>query len=358
MQESFGATDFPFGLGSDNHTGVHPRIFAAMESVNIGHAPSYGTDPVSERARQVFRSHFGAQTDVYFCFNGTAANVLSIGALIEPHESIVCSSVAHIAVDECGAPERILGCKLHVAETTEDGKITPKHIEPFLIRRGDQHFSQTRLVSITQPTEVGTVYSPSELAALHDFCRKHDLWLHVDGARLVNATVEYGVSLAETCKGADVVSFGGTKNGLLFGEAVLFLSERARTRARGFPFFRKQLMQLPSKTRFVAAQFCEFLETSLWKEISNHSVSMAKYLREGLEAAKAAGADITFTQATQSNGVFAIFSRDLEKALKKTAFFYTWNEETREARLMTSWNTTTFELDQFIEAARTLGGDR
>lgn len=354
-REPYKLGDFPFGLGSDNHSGVHPRIMAAIQAVNLGFAPSYGTDRVSEYAHTIFRKHFGEQTETYFCFNGTAANVLAIGALIEPFESIICSSHAHIAVDECGAPERILGSKLHVLPATSEGKITPDQIAKLLIRKGDQHFSQSKVVSITQPTEVGTVYSKQELLQLSTFCLNNGLWLHVDGARLVNASVSTGLSLSEVCQGADVVSFGGTKNGLLFGEAVLFLSARARERARTFPYFRKQLMQLPSKTRFLSAQFCEFLGTDLWQEIAGHSIAMARYLRQGLEDAARLGAEIHFTQPTQSNGVFAIFSRDLERALKKTAFFYIWNEETREARLMTSWNTATIDLDRFIDTAKSGG---
>jgi threonine aldolase len=352
MQSSYSEFDFPFGLGSDNHSGVHPKIMSAMQAVNLGFAPSYGSDLVSEQAKKIFREHFGKQTDTFFCFNGTAANVLAIGALIEPFESVICSSHAHIAVDECGAPERILGCKLHVLPATPTGKITADQIASLLIRRGDQHFSQCKVVSITQPTEVGTVYSKKELSEISLVCQKNGLFLHIDGARLVNAAISAGVSLSDVSLGADVVSFGGTKNGLLFGEAVLFLSDRARQKVSNFPYIRKQLMQLPSKTRFVSAQFCEFLGTNLWQEIASHSLEMANYLRRGLEEAKHLGADIQFTQETQSNGVFVIFSRDLEKALKKSAFFYIWNEDTREARLMTSWNTSTTELDKFIEFAK------
>lgn len=352
MQSTYNQNDFPFGLGSDNHSGVHPRIMSAIDSVNTGFAPSYGSDLVSERAHKVFSDHFGKNTETYFCFNGTAANVLAIGALIEPFESVICSSHAHIAVDECGAPERILGCKLQVLPATPDGKITANQIARTLVRRGDQHYSQTKIVSLTQPTEVGTIYSKKELSEISALCQENGLFLHIDGARLVNAAVSTGLTLLEVCHGADVVSFGGTKNGLMFGEAILFLSDRARKRTATFPYIRKQLMQLPSKTRFVSAQFNEFLGTSLWKEIAGHSLAMAQHLRRGLEEAKKLGAAIQFTQETQSNGVFVIFSRDLEKALKKTAFFYIWNEETREARLMTSWNTATLDLDRFIETAK------
>lgn len=347
--------DFPFGLGSDNHSAVHPQILKAICDVNFGFAPSYGTDPVTRRADKLFHDEFGTN-EVYFCFNGTAANVLAIGSLIERHEAVICSQHAHIAVDECGAPESLLGCKLitvHSSEACKETgtKLTPEMIKPLLIRRGDQHYSQPRLVSITQPTELGTLYSIAELKALREFCDEHGLWLHIDGARLVNAAVQLG-GLKAACLGADAVSFGGTKNGLLFGEAVLFLSPRAQAQAKNFPYLRKQLMQLPSKTRFLSAQFACFLENNLWQEIADHSLRMAKRLRQGLEEAVAGGAPIRFTQETQSNAVFAIFGEGLEKALKEEAFFYIWDEHTREARLMTSWSTSESDVDRVVQKAK------
>lgn len=348
-------SDFPFGLGSDNHSGVHPQIFQAMMDVNVGFAPSYGTDPVTRYAEKLFQKEFGPSS-VFFCFNGTAANVLAIGSLLDRHEAVLCTQHAHIAVDECGAPESLLGCKLITIPTgkNDHAKLSPELIRPYIIRRGDQHFAQPRLVSITQPTELGTLYSPDELKALRTFCDAHGLWLHVDGARLVNAAARMG-SLRESCLGADIVSFGGTKNGLMFGEAVLILSPQARDRCKNFSYLRKQLMQLPSKTRFIAAQFVRFLENDLWRDLANHSLKMAHELRVGLEQAAAEGAPIEFTQSTQSNAVFAIFGSGLEKALKDEAFFYIWDEHTREARLMTSWNTTEHQIRRVINRAQSAG---
>ena len=342
---------FPFGLGSDNHSGTHPRIFKTLEVVNHGFTPSYGTDPVTIEAIRVFRSHFGALTDVHFCFNGTACNILGLAPLVRSFNSITCTDVAHIHVDECAAAEKLLGTKL-LTIATKDGKLKPEMIEPLLIRRGDQHFAQAKVVSITQPTELGTLYTRDEIAKLVAFCAKHDLFLHVDGARFINAASALGCELHDVAKGADVISFGGTKNGLMFGEAVLFLSEKARAAAKDFAFIRKQLMQLPSKTRFIAAQFVELLGTDLWREISSNSRERAKELRSGLEALSSDGGAVQFTQETEANAVFAIFGDGLEKAIKKSAFFYVWDENTRECRLMTTWSTTKQDIAMVLEAAR------
>lgn len=345
---------FPFGLGSDNHSGVHPRILKTFERVNDGFAPSYGTDPVTAEAITVFRTHFGQDVDVHFCFNGTAANVLAVAPFLRSHNSIICSQFAHIHVDECGAPEKFLGVKLVPVPAVpgDQAKITPESIAPFLIRKGDQHFSQPKVVSITQPTELGTVYSRAEIQRLVDYCAKHDLWLHVDGARFINAAIHLQCDLAGVARGADSVSFGGTKNGLVFGEAVLFLSDRAKRAASEFSFLRKQMMQLPSKTRFIAAQFIEFLGTDLWREIATHSCAEATRLRAGLEAIQLKFPDaIQFTQLTQSNAVFAIFERSLEKKIKNSAFFYVWDEATRECRLMTSWRTQQTDIEEVLKVA-------
>ncbi|CAN5529172.1 low specificity L-threonine aldolase [soil metagenome] len=349
------ASRFPFGLGSDNHSGAHPRILRALNLVNEGFAASYGTDVVTEEAVRLFRSHFGPQTEAHFVFNGTAANVLAIAPFVRSHNAVICSTYAHIHVDECGAPEKLLGTKLVTipSEVGDEGKITPEKIAPFLVRKGDQHFVQAKVVSITQPTELGTVYTRSEIANLVSFCAKHDLWLHVDGARFVNAAISLGCDLKDVAAGADSISFGGTKNGFVFGEAVLFVSDRARKAAAEFSFMRKQMMQLPSKTRFIAAQFVEFLGTDLWKEIATHAIDRASQLRRGLEELKArAGDKIEFTQATQANAIFVIFERTLEKRLKQAAFFYVWDEFTREVRLMTSWRTTEADIENVLSVAR------
>lgn len=336
---------FPFSLGSDNHTAVHPRILSAIADVNSGCAPSYGTDSVTTAAVQIFKRHFGEHIDVHFCFNGTAANVLALAPLFKPHHSILASEHAHINVDECSAPERHLGLKIISIRNT-NGKLTPELLEPHLVHRGDQHFAQVRGVSITQPTELGTLYSLDEMAAISSFCKKHGLWLHVDGARLANAAERLGVSFDKLTQGIDALSFGGTKNGLLFGEAVLFLSDSARRAAIDFPFIRKQLMQLPSKTRFVAAQFAEYLGTDLWLEIAKNACDRANELSLGLSR----DPRIKITQVVQSNAVFAIIDRPLMKRLRDAAFFYVWDERTNECRLMTSWSTDTQQIEEFLRS--------
>lgn len=347
---------FPFGLGSDNHSGAHPRILKTIDLVNTGFAPSYGTDDVTNEAIRIFRSHFGVKTDVHFCFNGTAANILALAPMVRSYNAIICTDIAHIQVDECAAAEKLLGTKL-LTVPHQNGKLSPSQIEPLLIRRGDQHFVQAKVVSITQPTELGTVYSKQEIADLVAFCRQHGLWLHVDGARFINAATALDCQLADVAIGADAISFGGTKNGLIFGEAVLFVSDRAREAAADFAFVRKQLMQLPSKTRFIAAQFIELLGTELWKEISSNACARARELRGGLEGLRAGDA-IRFTQPTEANAIFAIFEKSLEKVLKNAAFFYVWDEHTRECRLMTSWNTTSEDIARVLKTASAHVGGR
>lgn len=336
---------FPFSLGSDNHSAVHPRILNAIAAVNIGCAPSYGTDPVTSEAVQVFKRHFGDHVDVHFCFNGTAANILALAPLFKPFHSLLASEHAHLNVDECAAPERQLGLKIIPIRNT-NGKLTPDQLESHLVRRGDQHFAQVRGISITQPTELGTLYSLDEMAAISSFCKKHGLWLHVDGARFANAAERLGVSFKQLAEGIDVLSFGGTKNGLLFGEAVIFMSAAARQAATEFPYLRKQLMQLPSKTRFVAAQFVEYLGTDLWREIAKNACDRATELSLGL------GRDprIQITQNVQSNAVFATIDRPLMKLLRDAAFFYVWNEKTNECRLMTSWSTDRQQIEEFLRS--------
>ncbi len=337
------------GFGSDNHSGVHPRYWAAMAKVNAQHEPSYQTDSVSASADEMFRKHFGPETKAYFVFNGTAANVLALSLMVQSHHSVICSSHAHIAMDECGAPEKLLGCKLVMIET-QDGKITPEMIRPYLIRRGDQHFSQPRAISITQPTEVGTIYSLEEIQALVALAREENLLVHMDGSRFVNAACALGVSFRElsTDLGIDVLSLGGTKNAMLFGEAVLVLNSKL---GEDLKFIRKQFMQLPSKTRYLAAQFIECLDTDLWKINASHSLSMASKLSAGLQQIQF----VHVTQITQSNGVFACFPKAWISRLKKQAFFYVWDEspvgrqDQFECRLMTSWDTTSDDIEDFLK---------
>src|ERR687891_1888755 len=249
------------GFASDNHAGVHPEVMEAIADANEGHAAAYGGDPWTARAQQRFREHFGPEARAFPVFNGTAANVLCLEALTQPWQGVVCARTAHLHVDECGAPERA-GRKLLTAETP-DGRLTPELVEPLLVRIGDEHVVQPRVVSIAQSTELGTVYRPDAVAALADWAHAHDMLLHVDGARLCNAAAALGVPLRAltTDAGVDAVSFGGTKNGLLLGEAVVLLREGA---ADGFLYRRKQSMQLASKMRFISAQLEALLAGDLW----------------------------------------------------------------------------------------------
>ncbi|HRK07315.1 MAG TPA: aminotransferase class I/II-fold pyridoxal phosphate-dependent enzyme [Pseudobdellovibrionaceae bacterium] len=348
------------GFGSDNHSGVPDEIWRALQFANSGFAAAYGTDALTQQCDELWRRLFGPETQSYFVFNGTAANVLSLAALMRPHHSVLVSSMSHLHVDECGAPERVWGGKLIPIETP-DGKLRVEDLRPHLIRRGDQHHSQVKAVSITQPTEVGTLYSLEELRELANFCQSEGLWLHMDGARLVIAAHRLGLKdFRKLTEGVDVLSFGGTKNALVFGEAVLFLSAKARETARDFAFVRKQLMQLPSKTRFIAAQFLALLDdTTLqgerlaqpnWQVWASQACAMADRLRFGLESVRS----VKITQLTQANSVFTIFPRDWLKTLREHSFFYVWDEKTHECRLMCSWSTQASEVDEFLNEVRRL----
>lgn len=335
------------GFGSDNHSGVHPEILAAITAANTGHAPAYGTDPISEAAYALFREHFG-DVSVFFVFGGTAANVLALATLAQPFEAILCSDCAHIQVDECGAPERFIGAKLLLGQAPH-GKLHPDALRPHLIRGGDQHFAQPRVLSITQPTELGTVYSLDELRALAAFAQAHHLKVHMDGARLVNAAAALDVPLRDIVQAAnvDVLSFGGTKNGLLMGEAVVFFNKDA---ARTFKYTRKQGMQLPSKMRFVAAQFCAFLGTDLWRRNALHANAMAQALAAEIRAVPG----VQITQAVDANAVFARLPAAWVKPLRERAFFYIWDEHTHEARFMTTFDTELRDITAFGTAMRSL----
>jgi threonine aldolase len=336
------------GFGSDNHSGVHPVIFESLQAANTGHAPSYGTDEWSERAQKLFQKHFGAQSQSFFVFNGTAANVLSLRALLAPYQSVLCSDLSHIQVDECGAPEFFAGCKLKTLESVQ-GRISLASLKEALIRRGDQHFSQAKVVSLTQPTELGTCYSLQEVQEIVDWAHSEKLWVHIDGSRLSNAAFSLGVSFQQltTDLGVDVVSFGGTKNGLMMGEAVVFLNP---TLAENFKYIRKQSAQLPSKTRFIAAQFEAYFSNDLWKEIARHSCEMAELLFQGLREIP----ELEITAPRQSNAVFVKIPKTWFKILRERTFFYVWDEKTFECRLMTSWDTTADDIKEFVSLARSL----
>lgn len=333
------------GFASDNYAGAHPDVLAAIGEANDGHAVAYGADPWTARAQELLRAHFGEQSTAHLVFNGSAANVLCLRALCRPWESVICAAQAHINVDEGGAPERIAGVKLQ-AVPTDDAKLTAEHVERQLQRTGDEHAVQPRVVSVTQSTELGTCYSAGELGALAEFAHGRGLLLHVDGARLANAAAALDMPLGAitTDVGADAVSFGGTKNGLLLGEAVVL---RDAAHAEGMAYLRKQTLQLASKGRFLAAQFIALLEGDLWRRNATHANAMATRLGEALASVPA----IQLTQPVQANGVFATFPRAAIERLQRDWRFYTWDEATGEVRLMCSWDTTAAEVDAFASDA-------
>ncbi|KHD87898.1 MAG: threonine aldolase [Bdellovibrio sp. ArHS] len=336
------------GFGSDNHAGIHPRIFESLIKANSEHAPSYGTDEWTEQANNSFRQHFGKDSQVFFVFNGTAANVTALRALTRPYHSVLCADVSHINVDECGAPELLTGAKL-IPIPTENGKMKVENLDKAFIRRGDQHFSQAQVLSITQPTELGTTYSLDELRVLIAWAKNKKLYVHMDGARIANAAAYLNKSFKEftTDLGVDVVSFGGTKNGLMMGEAVVFLNKDL---AQDFKYLRKQSMQLPSKTRFIACQFQTYLNDNLWKDIAEHSYNMALYLYESVRNIP----QVRVREIPQSNAVFATIPSTWVKPLREKYFFYVWDENTFECRWMTSWDTQKEDIDGFVELLKEL----
>ncbi len=338
------------GFGSDNHSGVHPQLLEAIAKANIDHAPSYGTDIYSEQAQKNFRNHFGEQTQIFLVFNGTAANVLALQSLIKRHQAIFCTDISHLNVDECGAPEFFAGKLIPLPH--QNGKLTLETLKKALIRRGDQHYSQPKIVSLTQPTEVGTCYSLAEIQEITDWAHAQKMYVHIDGARLTNAVQHLQTTYHEmtTKLGIDIVSFGGTKNGLLMGEAILVLNPKLDTELK---FIRKQAGQLPSKTRFLAAQFSRYLSDNLNLEIAKHACDMAEMLYQNLKSIP----QIKITQARQSNAVFAIFPQPWIKILREKYFFYVWDETSFECRLMTSWDTTRDEVTEFTNLITTLARD-
>jgi threonine aldolase len=336
------------GFGSDNHSGVHPRILAALAEANVEHAPSYGTDAWTEQAQKVFQEHFGPQAQVFFVFNGTAANVLSLKASAKTFQSCYCADLSHIYVDECGAPEIMAGVKL-IPLPSVNGKIQLADLKKAHVRRGDQHCTQGQVVSLTQPTEIGTCYSLEEMKEIITWAKSEKMSVHIDGARLANAAVSLQKTFKEftTDLGVDLVSFGGTKNGLLMGEAVIFLNPAL---AQDFKYYRKQMAQLPSKTRFLAAQFLEYFKNNLWFDIATHACEMAAQLQR--RVADIPGVQVT--QPRQSNAVFAIIPPAWVKPLREKYFFYVWDEHSFECRWMTSWDTQISDIEGFAQSLKEL----
>lgn len=338
----------PHVFASDNCSGVHPDIFKAIAEANHGHVLSYGVDIYCQRATTKLQEAFGDNVLPFVVFNGTAANVLALQAITSRHSAIICAQTAHINVDECGAPERITGCKL-LSVPTDNGKLTPALIEQCLSGVGDQHHSQPHVVSISQPTELGTVYTIDELREISDFAHMHNMLLHIDGARLANAAAALGVSLRDMTEGinADVLSFGCTKNGMMYGEVVIFFDHKL---GRDFQYARKQNLQLSSKMRFVAAQIVAYLSNDQYLKTANHANLMAQKLAQRVAEIP----QIKITQEVQTNAVFAIIPQEIIESLQREYFFYVWNEHTNEVRWMTSWDTTDDDIDQFVSYIKTL----
>ena len=338
-------------FASDNHAGAHPEVLEALVAANDGHAGSYGADDWTARAEELFREHFGPEARGFCVFNGSGANVAAIDALAGPHEAVICTDVAHMHVDECGAPERLAGSKL-LTVTTEHGKLTPDDLRRWEPNRGDEHRVQPRLVSITQATELGTVYTLDETRAIAAAAHELGMLLHVDGARLANAAAALDASLAAltTEAGVDAVSFGGTKNGLAVGDAVVFCRPGLAT---DFSFTRKQMLQLASKMRFISAQFEALLGGELWLENARHANAMAARLA----AAVAAVDGVEISHPVEANAVFARLPRAaIDRLLAELPGehpFYVWDEAADEVRWMCAWDTAPEDVDGFATAVAT-----
>lgn len=337
-------------FASDNYAGVHPEILDALALANTGHARAYGADGWTARLQDVVRGHFGEQAVAHPVFNGTGANVVALMSMLPRWGAVVTSRHAHITNDENAAPERVGGIKLLTVDAP-DGKLTPASIDTEAWGWGDQHRAQPLVVSITQSTELGTVYSPDELGALTEHAHSLGMRVHMDGARLANAAAHLGVGLTEltTDVGIDVLSFGGTKNGLMFGEAVVVLDPAA---VDGIDYVRKMTMQLASKMRFASAQLVALLEGDLWLRSATHANAMAARLRERLDALVRAGdaPGLAFSQETQVNAVFATLPTDAANRLRQQFAFYDWDAAHGEVRWMCSFDTTDADVDAFVEA--------
>ncbi|QTE31470.1 low specificity L-threonine aldolase [Pengzhenrongella sicca] len=334
------------GFASDNYAGVHPEILAAIAAANGGHQVAYGEDVYTARLQEVMATHFGPRAQAFPMFNGTGANVVSLQSMLPRWGAVICAETAHIQSDENGAPERVGGLKL-LTVATPDGKLTPELVDRQAWGWGDEHRAQPGVVSITQTTELGTAYTVAEVTALAAHAHELGLGVHMDGARIANAAASLDLPLRAftTDAGVDLLSFGGTKNGLLFGEAIVVLAPEAST---GLGYLRKMDMQLASKMRFVSAQLIALLEGDLWLRSAQHANAMAARLRAAVEPLDG----VTLTQQTQSNAVFAILPAGVADRLRASFRFYDWNEATGEVRWMCAFDTTEADVDAFAAALR------
>lgn len=334
-------------FASDNYSGIHPEVFEAIQLANSHHQISYGDDIFTHEAVQLFEKEFG-NVSVLFAFNGTGANVICLKCCTLPFQAVICSDLAHIHVDECGAPTQSIGCSLLPVSTT-DGKLTPELIQPLLSRIGNVHHTQPKVISISQSTEVGTIYSIDELKALCRFAHDNNMYVHLDGARISNAVAALGITLKEATVdcGIDIMSFGGTKNGLMMGEAVLVFNDELKANA---PYFQKQSAQLFSKNRFIAAQFKALLSNDLWLRMATHANKMAQILSAEIQQLPG----VKITRKVQANAVFAIIPQKAIEPLQAKYPFYIWDEETLELRWMCSFDITEEDIENFVCTLRNL----
>lgn len=332
-------------FASDNYAGVLPQVMEALQQANVAHARSYGSDDITKATTARFREVLGGDVDVFFVFNGTGANVLSISSATQSYNAVLCGDISHIYNDESSAPETFTGCRFFPLKTNEHGKLTVPVIEERLIRKGDIHYPQTRLLSITQSTEYGTVYTPQEIQEIGALAKKHELFLHMDGSRFFNAAAGLGCTLRQlsTDTGVDILSLGGTKAGMMFGEAVIVFNKALSAH---IAYKHKQVIQLASKTRFIAAQFNAMLTDDLWRTAATHANSMAQLLYKILSKYPR----VKITRPVQANAVFAEIPVEWTAKLQEITPFYVWKESTNEVRLMCAFDTTEQDIQRFDTA--------
>lgn len=333
-------------FGSDNHSGMHPNILNAIIKANKDYCISYGDDAYTLQAVRKLMEVFGSNISIYFVFTGTAANILSLKSMTHAYHSIICADTAHLNVHECNGPEKFTGCKITTV-STQNGKLTPSVLQPYLIGFGDVHMAQPKVISLTQSTEMGTTYSINELKKLCSFAHERGLLVHMDGARLCNAAVFLNKELKQitTEVGVDILSFGGTKNGMMIGEAVIFFDNNC---GHAFEFYRKQGMQLASKMRFISAQFTAFFKNDLWKQNAKHANKMAQYLKNKITTMP----EFTIAQEVEANMVFVEIPKKYMEKIRKKYYFHVSEKNENIARLVCSFNTTKNSIDIFINSLK------
>ena len=333
-------------FASDNNSGVHPQVMEAIQQANHNHAFGYGDDVWTKEASAEIKKVFATTCDPLFVFNGTGSNAIALQIATRSYNSILCAETAHIYVDECGAPVKLSGCQIRPIATC-DGKLTPELIKPYLHGFGDQHHSQPGVIYLSQTTELGTIYTPEELKAITTLAHQYHMYVHMDGARLANACASLGCNFREltTDCGIDILSFGGTKNGLMIGECIVILNPDLQ---HGTRFIRKQSAQLASKMRYLSCQFTAYLMNDLWLRNANHANAMARKLYEGLKEFPF----VEFTQKAESNQLFLTMPRSVIDTMLRHYFFYFWNESANEIRLVTSFDTTEEDVECFLALLR------